>query len=120
MHKKIRGSGLAKVASFPPTLVAPKLVMVYREWYHNNRKIIDHEGRVLEYLSTKSIGKTFHIPKFDVMEETKKGYADNMWKDDPLGCKRLINQHWLKEKRAPLLRFLKSYLEVTSMRNTMT
>lgn len=34
------------------------------------------------------------------MEETEKGYAKNMWKADPLGCKKLINQHWLKEKRS--------------------
>lgn len=97
--KKIRGSGLSKVASFPPMLIASELVIVCRECYHSSWKIIDHDGRVLADFSTRSIGQTFHIPTFNVMEETEKGYAENMWKVDSLAWKKLINQHWLKEKR---------------------
>lgn len=50
-------------------------------------------------LYARFIGKTFHIPTFDPMEETKKEYTENMWKVNPLKCKKLINQYWLKEKR---------------------
>lgn len=71
--KRIRKSGLAKAVGFLPTLVAPKLVMAYREAYQEKTKrIIDLNGRLLANLSSKSIGKTFHIPTFDLMEEATK------------------------------------------------
>lgn len=74
--------------------------MECRECYQSgNQKIIDHKGRVLVEFSAWSISKNFHISTFDPMEETEKGYIENMWKPDPLACKKLINQHWLKEKR---------------------
>lgn len=91
-------SGLTKVVGFPPALISLDLVMVYREFYHANRKIIDHDGTVLADLSDKSTSQMFHIPTFYVMEEIGKEYVENMWKQYPLSFKRIINQHWLKEK----------------------
>lgn len=93
-------SGLAKVVGFLPALVDLGLVMACKEAYQEKtNKIVDHDGRVLIDLSSKSIGKNFHIPTFDPMEETTKEYGKSMWKVNPLRCKKLINQYWLKEKR---------------------
>lgn len=98
--KKIKKSGLAKVVGFPLALVAPELVMACREAYQEKtRRIVDRDGKVLVNLSARSIGKTFYIPTFDPMKETMKEYAESTWKADPLRCKKLINQYWLKEKR---------------------
>lgn len=98
--RKIRSSGLAKVFSFLPTLVAPELVMACKEVYQEDTKrIVDRDWNVLANLSTKLIGKTFHIPTFREMEEASKEYEKKMWDEDSLKCKKIINQYWLKEKR---------------------
>lgn len=91
---------MAKAVDFLPTHVAPKLVMACREAYQETTKIIvDQDGNILVDLSSKSIGYNFHIPTFDEREETSKEYFESTWKVDPLKCKKLINQYWLKEKR---------------------
>lgn len=51
---KIKKCGLAKVVGFPLALIAPELVMAQWECYHSNRNILKyHDGRILEYFSTK-------------------------------------------------------------------
>lgn len=98
--RKIRSSGLAKATSFPPTLVAPKLIMAYREAYQEETKtIVDTDENIFPNLSAKSIGRDFHIPTFGEMEKVPTKYGKKMWDEDPLKCKKVINQYWLKEKR---------------------
>lgn len=43
--------------------------------------------------------KTFHIPTFEEMVFPTIGECKATWDEDPMGCKKLINQYWLKEKR---------------------
>lgn len=88
---KIKRSDLAKAVGFPPALIALELVMACRECYHSNRKIIDHDGRVLADFSTKLIGRTFGIPVFNKMEEVEKEFSNQVWQLDPIGCKQTIN-----------------------------
>lgn len=98
--RNFRSSGLAKATSFPPTLIAPELVMAYREAYQEEtRTIVDRDGNVLANMSPKSITRNFHIPTFREMEVLTKDDGMVMWDQDPLKCKRLINQYWLKQKR---------------------
>lgn len=65
--------------------------MACQECYHSNRKVIDHDGRVLENLSAKYIGRTFGNLVFEKMEEFKKEFTQNVWKIDPIGCKQTKN-----------------------------
>lgn len=69
--RKIQKNGLVKATSLPPALVALKVMACREAYHHGNKKIINHEGRLLADLSMQSIGETFHIPTFDLMEETK-------------------------------------------------
>lgn len=99
-ERHIRSSGLAKATSFPPALVSLKLVMACREAYQEEtRTIVERDGNILASLSTKLIGRYFHIPIFREMEEASMEYGKKMWDEDPLKCKKVINQYWLKEKR---------------------
>lgn len=64
----IRQSGIAKAAGFPPSLIAPELVMACREAYQmDTRTIVDKEGNILADMSPEGITKTFHIPTFTHM-----------------------------------------------------
>lgn len=97
---RIKESGLAKAVDFPPTLVALELVIACGECYHSqNRRIVTKDGRVLVNLSTQSIGRTFGILTFDEVEEAKKEFTLTICEQDPLWCKRTINQARLKDKR---------------------
>lgn len=65
----IRGSGIFKVAGFPPTPVSPKLLMACREAYQEEtRTIVDRDKNILADMSAKAITNIFHIPTFKEME----------------------------------------------------
>lgn len=98
--RNIKRNGLSKVVGFPPALITLELVMACREAYQpETRTIMDRDGNILADLLAKSIGKAFHIPTFGEMEEATIKYSKETWDADPLGCKRIINQYWLKQKR---------------------
>lgn len=61
--------------------------------------IVGCVGEILADMSHKAIMKTFHIPKFREMEVPTIMDAQGVWDENPLKCKKLINQYWLKEKR---------------------
>lgn len=99
-ERKIRSSGIAKVVGFPPALVTPELVMAYRKAYHpKTQTIVDKDGNMLVDMSAKAITKTFHIPTFEEMELPTIKECKATWDDNPLKCKKFLNQHWLKQKR---------------------
>lgn len=96
----IRQSGIIKAVGFPPSLIAPKLVMACQQAYQTEtRTIVDRDGNILVDMSAEGITKTFHIPTFEEMETPTIEECKAAWDDNLMGCKRLINQHWLKEKR---------------------
>lgn len=91
---------MGKHVEFPLALIAPKLVMAYIEAYQEEtRTIMDRDMNILVDLSTKSIGKAFHISTFGEMEKAIINDAKEKWDSDPVRCKRIINQYWFKEKR---------------------
>lgn len=47
----------------------------------------------------EGITKTFHIPTFEEMEVPNMEEGKETWDENPMGCKKLINQYWLKEKK---------------------
>lgn len=50
-------------------------------------------------MSAKGITRTFHIPTFEEMEMPTIEEGKATWDENLMGCKKLINQYWLKEKR---------------------
>lgn len=63
------------------------------------RTIVDRDGNILVDMPGEAITNTFHIPTFRTMELPTIAECKAMWDKDPGGCKKLINQYWLKEKR---------------------
>lgn len=73
--------------------------MACREAYQPETiTIVDKDGNVLADMSTREITKTFHIPSFGEMELPTIKECKAMWDENPLKYKKLIIQHWIKEK----------------------
>lgn len=89
------------VVGFPPALVTPELVMVCREAYQPETwTTVDKDENILVDMSTQEITRTFHTPPFGEMELSTIKECKATWEEDPIKCKKLINQFWLKEKRS--------------------
>lgn len=74
--------------------------MACRETYQlETQKIVDRDRNILSDMSPREITNTFHIPTFREMKVPTIVDCKAMWDEDPLQCKKLINQYWLKEKR---------------------
>lgn len=96
----IRKIIIEKVVGFPPSLEALELIMASRHEYQSDtRTIVDRDGNILTDMSAEGITKTFHIPTFQEMETPTIEECQATWDGNPTGCKRSINQHWLKEKQ---------------------
>lgn len=74
--------------------------MVCQQAYQpETRTIIDRDGNILPDMSAEGITRTFRIPTFEEMEMPTMEEGKETWDENPMGCKKLINQYWLKEKR---------------------
>lgn len=53
--------------------------------------IVDREGNILVDMSGEAITKTFHIRTFGEMELPTIDECKEMWDQEPIGYKKLIN-----------------------------
>lgn len=92
----VTNEGIIEPVVFLLKIFELEVGMSCRQVYQpETRTIIDRDGNILAEGTTK----TFHIPTFEEMEMPTIEEFKMAWDDNSMGYNRLINHHWLKEKR---------------------
>lgn len=93
-------SGIVAVASFPPPIQCPDLILECAKHYNLERKTISTlDGRLLATLTPESIGEAFGIPSHHSMRYRTSNGAKAVYDVGPTRCADLINKQWLLKPR---------------------